>query len=154
LERLSAADHGARALNEILSAICELDSQRERVEAELKSIKARLDELKEAATDSIKASGLDGIKAGGRTWWLQEVPHVSVPADNRKEVLRIAGELGIRDEIETVATTTLKSILAEQAKEKASLPLNDEGMPSIVAGTPFAGLVGEYVETALRSRRV
>jgi hypothetical protein len=151
---LSATDHGARALNQILAAICELDSQRERVEAELKSIKARLDELKEAATDSIKASGLDGIKAGGRTWWLQDVPHVSVPADNRKEVLRIAGELGIRDEIETVATTTLKSILAEQAKEKTSLPLNDEGMPSIVAGTPFAGLVGEYVETALRSRRV
>ena len=151
---MSERNHGANALNEILTAICDLDATRERIEADLKTVKGRLEALKEAAADSIKASGLDGIKAGGRTWWLQDVPHVSVPADNRKEVLRIAEQMGIRDEIETVATTTLKSILAERAKENPNPPTNDDGTPSIVAGTPFAGLVGEYVEIALRSRRV
>lgn len=117
---------------------------KDRLEAELKTANSRLSELEEAAAESIDGSGVDGLKAAGRTWWVQDNPHVSVPAANKAEVLRIAREIGRGDEFVDVARATLKSWLVERARER---PQDGFGQ-----NTPFDGLISVYVERSLRSR--
>lgn len=100
--------------------------------------------MEESAAESIDGSGVDGLKAAGRSWWVQDNPHVSVPAENKHEILRIARELGMGDAIVDVARATLKSWLVERSKER---PQDGFG-----ENTPFDGLISVYVERSLRSR--
>jgi hypothetical protein len=60
-------------------------------------------------------------------------------------VLEAARAIGIEDAITTVATPTLKAWLVERAKEAGR-----EAGRSFAAGTPFEGVVGEFVEMKLR----
>ena len=76
---------------------------------------------------------------------MEEALRLSVPKDRRDAVLEAARAVGIEDAITTVATPTLKAWLVERAKEagrEAGRPFSD--------GTPFSGLVGEFVEMKLR----
>ena len=52
-----------------------------------------------------------------------------------------AKSVGIEEEITTVSVPTLKAWIVEQAKESGK----DAGS-SFIKGTPFDGLVGEYIE--------
>lgn len=76
---------------------------------------------------------------------MEEALRLSVPKDRRDAVLEAARAVGIEDAITTVATPTLKAWLVERAKETG----REAGSP-FTTGTPFAGIVGEFVETKLR----
>jgi hypothetical protein len=156
LEQQSGIGAGAKALVDLLTSLGDLMAERDRLAGEVKLIEQRIDALESAAADSIRGSGLENVRAAGRTWWVQANPHLSVPATNRKAVLEAAAAMGWRDEVEAVAASTLKSLLADRLKEldAADKVPTETGFPSLVAGTPFAGIVSEFIEPALRSRRV
>lgn len=133
------------SLSGVLLAIKEIDEEIGTTNAHLANLKKKRDGLERLAVEEIETQRIDGVRVGGRSWRVQEELRLSVPKDRRQAVLDAAGELGISDEITTVATSTLKSWLQERAKEAG----REAGQP-FAAGTPFEGLVSEFVESKLR----
>ena len=132
-------------LSALLERIAELDKAIGTVSAQADELKRQRDELESLAVEEIKTQRLDGVRVAGRSWRVEEALRLSVPKDRRDAVLEAARAVGIEDAITTVATPTLKAWLVERAKEagrEAGRPFSD--------GTPFAGLVGEFVEMKLR----
>jgi hypothetical protein len=132
-------------LSELLEEIRDVDLKIGELSGRLDDLKAHRASLEKYAVASMESSGLDGVRAAGRSWRVEDSLHLSVPKDRRDAVLEAARAVGIEDAITTVATTTLKSWLVEKAKEAG----REAGQP-FTTGTPFAGLVGEFVERKLR----
>lgn len=138
LERISAAD---KEIDGLESRIKELKRSRESLE------RWAIEEMQMQRKAGIR--GDEGARAAGRTYWVEEDFSISVPRDRRDAVLEAARAAGIEDAITTVATTTLKSWLREEAKKadkEVGRPFSD--------GTPFAGLVSEFTQMKLRHRAV
>lgn len=133
------------SLASVLEEIREVDLMLGELSGKVDGLKAHRSSLEKWACAAMESSGLDGVRAAGRSWRVEESLHLSVPKDRRDAVLEAARTVGIEDAITTVATTTLKSWLVERAKEAG----RESGQP-FAAGTPFAGLVGEFTEKKLR----
>ena len=132
-------------LSALLERIAELDKTIGTVSAQVDELQRQRDELESLAVEEIKTQRLDGVRVAGRSWRVEEALRLSVPKDRRDAVLEAARAVGIEDAITTVATPTLKAWLVERAREagrEAGRPFSD--------GTPFSGLVGEFVEMKLR----
>jgi hypothetical protein len=132
-------------LSALLERIAELDKTIGTVSAQVDELQRQRAELESLAVEEIKTQRLDGVRVAGRSWRVEEALRLSVPKDRRDAVLEAARAVGIEDAITTVATPTLKAWLVERAKEagrEAGRPFSD--------GTPFSGLVGEFVEMKLR----
>lgn len=136
-----------RKLSEQFEYIAELRQQKDELSKELKKIGEDLREAEELAAELLAATGVSKITTGGRTWWVSEQLHVNVPRDRRDDVLAAAEREGLRDELTSVNTATLKAWLLERAKE------NGLTLEQAAEGTAFQGLVNGYIATRLHSVR-
>lgn len=142
-------------LVETLERISDIDRQLEELELRAKEMRKNRELLERWAIEEMQMQrkaglrGDEGARAAGRTYWVEEDFSISVPRDRRDAVLEAARAAGIEDAITTVATTTLKSWLREEAKKADK----EVGQP-FSEGTPFAGLVSEYTTMKLRHRAV
>jgi len=137
-------NHNASALAQTLEEIAALDREIGTVSAQLDEKKKKRAYVESLAVEEMQTQRLGGVRVAGRSWRVEECLHLSVPRDRRDAVLEAARVAGIEDAITTVATSTLKSWLVERAKEAG----RESGQP-FADGTPFAGIVGEFVEQKL-----
>lgn len=128
----------------ILDRVVSKKAEKDALSKQLKDVDRELDELETLAAEQMAMSGLDGVRAAGKTWWIEEQFYLSVPSENREEVLKAATAEGIKD-LTTINTATLKAWLLEK---------RSEGAETIAAGTAFDGLVSEYRKVRLRGRAV
>lgn len=140
-----ATEVGASTLATALERIADVDRQIAEHEGRIKELKRQRDSLEEIATEEMVAGRLDGVRAAGRSWRVGWEHSMSVPADRMDAVLAAARAAGVKDAtLLGINTARLKTVLKEMATatgRDARLPWAD--------GTPFAGLVGEYVRPKL-----
>ena len=143
------------SLVEALERITELDKQADSLSLQIKDLNRSREALERWVIEEMqmqKKAGIrgdEGARAAGRTYWVEEDFKISVSKERRDAVLEAARAAGIEDAITTVATTTLKSWLREEAKKADK----EVGRP-FSAGTPFEGLVSEFTTTKLCHRTV
>lgn len=134
------------SLQEALAEIAAIDKKVAQLNGEVDGLKERREQLERIAVKAMTDARLDGVKVAGRSWRIEHDHHFSVPADRRDLVMRAAKAAGIpEDALVMVNTARLKTILKEQAKDRDADPRQ-----SYSDGTPFEGLVGEYVAPKLR----
>ena len=127
--------------------INEKEQLAKRLEADAKDVRSEADLLKEQAMEQMGLEGISTVKCDGRVFYISRTRSISVPADNREEVLRLARERGW--DIGTVNTMKLKSLLVGEIED---LEPGQAQPASILGGTEFDGLVSEYQALQLRSR--
>jgi len=133
-------------LSSLLERVAALQEAKAEAEAEAKSIGRELAEVERLAVEQLALSGLDGVRAAGKSWSLRESYHVNVSVANRDAVLAAAKKQC--PEIVAVNTSSLKAWLVEERERSGATG------ESLADGTPFAGLVSEYREVKLSSRKV
>jgi len=138
-----------KGLSDILEKITEIDGEIGTTSALLKNQKAKRAALEKLAVEELAKSRLDGVKVAGRSWRVSKELRLSVAKESRSAVMDAAKSVGIEEEITTVSVPTLKAWIVEQAKEAGK----DAGS-SFIKGTPFDGLVGEFIETKIRHTTV
>jgi hypothetical protein len=135
----------APSLTDALAEIAEIDKQVAKLNGEVDGLKERRETLERIAVKAMAEQRLDGVKVAGRSWRIEHDHYFSVPAERRDLVLRAAKAAGIDDALITVNTARLKSLLKEQSKDRDADPRQ-----AYSDGTPFEGLVGEFVAPKLR----
>ena len=120
------------------------------LDAEIKKASDALDELKATreqyaakAVEEMQLARVDGVKVAGRSWRVSYDHFASVPKEKQEEVLEAAKKAGLLDEVRSVNTAGLKSLLKEMAAGRDAREL-------FSTGTVFEGLVSEYVQPVLR----
>jgi hypothetical protein len=144
---MSFATHTAAdsPLSSSLEQITEIDRQIGVAEMEIKELKKRRDALSEVAVEELLAGKLDGVRVAGRSWRIEWEHSVSATGEKQDAILAAARDAGLEEQLVSVNTARLKALLKEMSKESgrdARLPWAD--------GTPFAGIVSEYVRPVLR----
>lgn len=134
----------SQRLSKLLERIVALREEKDRLAGETKAINKELDQIEQQAVEMLAVSGLDGVRAAGKSWFRQEWFSVSIPPENRDEVVRIANREC--PEYVGVNTSQLKAWLKERRAASG------EGGDTLAAGTPFAGLIDEYREVRLSHR--
>lgn len=134
----------SQRLSKLLERVAELQAEKDRIEAEAKSVGKALRDAEGMAVEALGASGLDGVRAAGKSWFVREFFSVSIPSENKERVVEIAESEC--PELVSVNTASLKAWLTEQRRGA------DATGDSLAAGTPFAGLVTEYREMRLSHR--
>lgn len=133
----------SQRLSKLLERVAELLEEKDRIAVEAKKVNKELDELEQLAVEQMSLAGLDGVRAAGKSWGFRETFQVSIPAECKDEVLKIA-QL-VCPEYIGVNTASLKSWLREQRRDSG-------GEGGLAFGTPFEGLVCEYREVKLSHR--
>jgi hypothetical protein len=133
------------SLTDALAEIAEIDKHVAKLNGEVDGLKERREALERIAVKAMAEQRLDGVKVAGRSWRVEHDHYFSVPAERRDLVLRAAKAAGIDDALITVNTARLKSLLKEQSKDRDADPRQ-----AYSDGTPFEGLVGEFVAPKLR----
>ena len=134
-------------LASLLQRIAELKNKKDEAQHILNCLKTDRKDAEETASELLLASGMQKVTSGGRTWWTSEQLFVSIPKEKREEVLEAAEKEGLREELTTVNTSTLKAWLVERAKE------NGLSLRGAAEGTAFDGLVSEFTARKLHSVR-
>lgn len=137
-------------ISSLLEKVVEAKRRKEQIAAELKTVNEELDSLEALAIEQIKASGLEGCRAAGASWWVAQTLRLHIPKENRDAVLQAAAKEGLADEILAVQTATLKSWLGERLDKARS---EGRHLENASDGTAFSGLLSEYIEVRLASRR-
>jgi hypothetical protein len=136
----------APSLTDALAEIAEIDKTVARLNGEVDGLKERRETLERIAVKAMTEARLDGVKVAGRSWRIEHDHYFSVPADRRDVVMRAARAAGIpEDAVTMVNTSRLKTLLKERAKDADRDPRQ-----AYSDGTPFEGLVGEFVAPKLR----
>lgn len=135
----------ASPMSSALEQIAEIDREVATLELRIKELKKRRDSLEEVAVEGMTAGRLEGVRVAGRSWRVEWEHSVSATASTTDDVIAAARAVGKGDALLTVNTSRLKSLLKEIAKESGK----DARLPW-AEGTPFAGLVSEYVRPVLR----
>ncbi len=144
---MSFATHTATdsPLSSSLEKIAEIDRQIGTAELEIKELKKRRDALAEVAVEEMMTGRLDGVRVAGRSWRIEWEHSVSATGEKQDAILAAAREAGLEEQLVSVNTARLKAVLKEMAKaagKDVRTPWAD--------GTPFAGIVSEYVRPELR----
>jgi hypothetical protein len=144
---MSFATHTAAdsPLSSSLEQITEIDRQIGVAEMEIKELKKRRDALSEVAVEELLAGKLDGVRVAGRSWRIEWEHSVSATGEKQDAILAAAREAGLEEQLVSVNTARLKALLKEMSKESG----RDARQPW-AEGTPFAGMVSEYVRPVLR----
>ena len=141
----SAESSTGSGLQACLSEITELDGQIKDLNAQIDRLKERREYLEKIAVEEMQTQRLDGVRVAGRSWRIEWTHSFSAPEARKKAVMDAARQAGLLDEVTSVNTARLKSLLVERGKKAgkdASQPYSD--------GTEFEGLVGEFVRPTLR----
>jgi len=129
----------------VLAEIAELDRQIKELDGQVDALKKRRTHLEKIAIEEMQGQRLDGVRVAGRSWRVEWDHSCSVTEGTKEAVMEAARKAGCLDQLTSVNTARLKAVLKEQAKEAGT----DASQPWS-AGTPFEGLVGEYVQPRLR----
>jgi hypothetical protein len=143
------ATHQDNALSEALERITQIDREIDAAELAVKELKKRREALAEVAVEEMTAGRLDGVRVAGRSWRVEWEHSVSATGEMQDAILTAARKAGMEAQLVGVNTTRLKSLLKELSKaagKDARLPWAD--------GTPFAGIVSEFVRPVLRHLKV
>ena len=132
-------------LSSSLEQITEIDRQIGVAEMEIKELKKRRDALSEVAVEELLAGKLDGVRVAGRSWRIEWEHSVSATGEKQDAILAAARDAGLEEQLVSVNTARLKALLKEMSKESG----RDARQPW-ADGTPFAGIVSEYVRPVLR----
>ena len=132
-------------LNPVLTEITDLDRQIKELDAQAETLKKRRTHLEKIAVEEMQTQRLDGVRVAGRSWRVEWEHSCSVTEGTKDAVMEAATKAGCLAQLTSVNTARLKAVLKEQAKEAGK----DASQPWS-AGTPFEGLVGEYVAPRLR----
>lgn len=142
----SSVNSSRDTLVSTLERIEAIDREIDGLEMRIKELKKQRDPLESLALEEMAAARMErGVPAGGRSWRVEWEHSLSVAKDRLPQVMDALRDAGALDALLTVNTTTLKSWLKDRAKEAGT----DARQP-FTAGTPFDGLVGEYVRPVLR----
>jgi hypothetical protein len=133
------------ALSTALEKIADIDREIDTVELTIKELKKKRDVLANLAVEEMTAGRLDGVKVAGRSWRVEWDHSVSATAENQDDILAAARAAGMEAQLVGVNTTRLKGLLKELHKAAGK----DARQPW-AEGTPFAGIVSEYVRPVLR----
>jgi len=144
---MSFATHTAAdsPLSSSLEQIAEIDRQIGVAELEIKDLKKRRDALAEVAVEEMMTGRLDGVRVAGRSWRIEWEHSVSATGEKQDAILAAARDAGLEEQLVSVNTARLKALLKEMSKESG----RDARQPW-ADGTPFAGIVSEYVRPVLR----
>lgn len=132
-------------LSSSLEQITEIDRQIGTAELEIKELKKRRDALAEVAVEELLAGKLDGVRVAGRSWRIEWEHSVSATGEKQDAILAAARDAGLEEQLVSVNTARLKALLKEMAKESGR-----DARQNWADGTPFAGIVSEYVRPVLR----
>lgn len=141
----TAADKQESPLSTALEQITAIDREIDAAEMKVKELKKKRAALEAVAVEEMAAGRLDGVRVAGRSWRIEWEHSCSAASDRRDDIIAAAKKMGRGDELLTVQTSSLKSLLKEMAKEAGRDPKQPWA-----DGTPFAGLVSEYVRPVLR----
>ena len=133
------------ALSTALEKISVIDREIDVAELAVKDLKKKRDVLANIAVEEMTAGRLDGVRVAGRSWRVEWDHSVSATADNKDAVLAAARAAGMEAQLIGVNTSQLKSVLKEMHKAAGK-----DARDPWADGTPFAGLVSEYVRPVLR----
>jgi hypothetical protein len=132
-------------LSSALEAISRIDREIDSAEMAVKELKKRRDKLASIAVEEMTAGRLDGVRVAGRSWRIEWVHSVTATAEKQDAILAAARAAGMEAQLVGVNTTRLKSLLKEMSQAAG----RDARQPW-AEGTPFAGIVSEYVRPELR----
>jgi hypothetical protein len=132
-------------LSSALEQISQIDREIDVAELAVKELKKKRNALESIAVEEMTAGRLDGVKVAGRSWRVEWEHSISATADNKDAVLAAARKAGMEAQLVGVNTSQLKSVLKELHKAAGK----DARQPW-AEGTPFAGVVSEYVHPVLR----
>ena len=133
-----------------LERIEAIDTQIGELESQIKRLKDQREPLESLALEEMSAARMErGVPAGRRSWRIEWEHSFSVAKDRQAAVMEALRQEGVLDALLSVNTTSLKSWLKDRAKEAGT----DARQP-FSAGTPFEGIVGEYVRPKLRHTTV
>jgi hypothetical protein len=132
-------------LSTALENIAQIDREIDVAELTVKELKKRREALAEIAVEEMTAGRLDGVRVAGRSWRVEWDHSVSATAENKDAVLAAARAAGMEKQLIGVNTSQLKSVLKEMHKAAGK-----DARDPWADGTPFAGLVSEYVRPVLR----
>ena len=141
----SFADIADTPLQPVLAEITEVDRKIKELDAQVDSLKKRRTHLEKLAVEEMQTQRLDGVRVAGRSWRVEWEHSCSVTEGTKDAVMEAATKAGCLAQLTSVSTARLKAVLKEQAKEAGK----DASQPWS-AGTPFEGLVGEFVQPKLR----
>jgi hypothetical protein len=141
----SFADIADTTLQPVLAEITDLDRQIKELDAQAEALKKRRTHLEKLAVEEMQTQRLDGVRVAGRSWRVEWEHSCSVTEATKEAVMEAARKAGCLEALTSVNTARLKSFLKEQSREAGT----DASQPWS-AGTPFEGLVGEYVAPRLR----
>jgi len=141
----TAADKQESPLSTALEQITAIDRVIDAAEMKVKELKKKRTALEAVAVEEMAAGRLDGVRVAGRSWRIEWEHSCSASGDRQDDIIAAAKKMGRGDELISVSTTRLKSLLKELAKEAGRDPKQPWA-----DGTPFAGLVSEYVRPVLR----
>jgi len=129
----------------VLEQITAIDRDIDLAEMRVKELKKRRDALANVAVEEMTGGRLDGVRVAGRSWRVEWEHRVSASGEHQDEVLEAARKAGLAKGLVSVNTSRLKTLLKELAKDAGRDPREPWA-----EGTPFAGIVSEYVQPVLR----
>jgi hypothetical protein len=132
-------------LSSALEQIAAIDRDIDAAELRVKELKKRRDLLAAVAVEEMTSGRLDGVRVAGRSWRVEWEHSVSASGEAQDAILAAAREAGCEQQLVGVNTSRLKSLLKEMAKDAGRDPRQPWA-----DGTPFAGVVSEYVRPVLR----
>lgn len=132
-------------LSTALEQISAIDKEVDALELQIKTLKKRRESLAGVAVEEMTSGRLDGVRVAGRSWRVEWDHSVSCASDRQDALLEAARADGQGDALLSVNTSRLKARLKEMAKAAGKQP--DQPW---AAGTPYDGLVGEFVRPVLR----
>lgn len=141
----SEATSQDNSLSNVLEQITAIDRDIDLAEMRVKELKKRRDALANVAVEEMTGGRLDGVRVAGRSWRVEWEHRVSASGEHQDEVLEAARKAGLAKGLVSVNTSRLKTLLKELAKDAGRDPREPWA-----EGTPFAGIVSEYVQPVLR----
>jgi hypothetical protein len=133
------------SLSTALEQVAEIDRQLAELEIQQKELSRKREALANIAVEEMTSGRLDGVRVAGRSWRIEWEHSVTTTAASTDALLEAARAVGKGDALVSVNTARLKSLLREMAKAAGR-----ESSDLWTEGTPFAGLVSEYVRPVLR----
>lgn len=129
-----------------LERIEQIDRDIDALERQIKDHKKLRDTLEAVALEEMAAARMErGVPAAGRSWRVEYEHSLSVVKDRQAAVMDALRAEGVLDALLSVNTSQLKSWLKDKAKAAGK-----DARAAFTEGTPFAGLVSEYVRPVLR----